>query len=322
MTVDATTIPGPAPAVRARPAGFVSDTAAIAGRALRAVPRDLEAVIPPIFIALFFFLVNIGTLSNLTESQIEGFDFKAFQLPTAILLGVTGVSRAPALVLDVQNGYFDRLLLTPIRRLAILLGHMAADVAVACGLIIPIIIVGFIVGVRFETGPLGVLVFIVIGALWSLAFSGFGYAIALKTGNPAAVNSSFLLFFPFLFLTTSYVPREELSGLARHGGDVEPGHLPPRRDAVAHQRGLGVGGAGRRPARHRHRRRGEHDAVLRRAARPHPPRLADVRPGRASGGSGGGGGRRRSRRTVGRCCSRGAPAAARAGSPRPRAGRR
>ncbi len=212
MTAEATALPGAPRAIRARPAGFVADTAAIAGRALRAIPRDLEAVVPPIFIALFFYLVNIGTLSNLTESQIEGFDFKAFQLPTAILLGVTGVSRAPAVVLDVQNGYFDRLLLTPIRRLAILLGHMAADVTVACGLIIPITIVGFIVGVRFETGPLGVLAFIVLGALWSLAFSGFGYAIALKTGNPAAVNSSFLLFFPFLFLTTSYVPREELSG--------------------------------------------------------------------------------------------------------------
>ena len=83
---------------------------------------------------------------------------------------------------------------------------MVADVAVAIGLIIPILAVGFLVGVRFETGVLGVLAFIALGALWSLAFAGFGYAIALKTGNPAAVNSSFLLFFPFLFLTTSYVP--------------------------------------------------------------------------------------------------------------------
>ncbi|MEY2570521.1 MAG: type transport system permease protein, partial [Acidimicrobiaceae bacterium] len=54
--------------------------------------------------------------------------------------------------------------------------------------------------------------FIVLAALWSLAFSGFGYAIALKTGNPAAVNSTYLLFFPFLFLTSSYVPRSQLSG--------------------------------------------------------------------------------------------------------------
>lgn len=198
--------------VRARPAGFLHDVISIAGRALRAVPKDLEAVVPPVLIAFFFFVVNVATLEGLTEGNIAGFDYTAFQMPTAILLGVTGVSRAPALVIDVQNGYLDRLLLTPIRRLAILLGHMAADVAVAAALTIPILMLGFALGVRFETGVLGVVVFIGFAAVWSLAFSGFGYAIALKTGNPAAVNSAFLLFFPFLFLTTSYVPRSQLSG--------------------------------------------------------------------------------------------------------------
>lgn len=199
-------------ALRARPAGFVHDTMAIAGRALRAVPRDAEAVLPPVFIAVFFFIVNIATLSKLTQAPGANFDYEAFQMPTAILLGVTGISRAPALVLDVQNGYLDRLLMTPVKRLAILIGHMVADVTVALVLTIPILAIGFALGVRFETGPLGVIVFMLIAAAWSLAFAGFGYAIALKTGNPAAVNSSFLLFFPFLFLTTSYVPREALSG--------------------------------------------------------------------------------------------------------------
>ncbi len=218
----AVTAPVTPSAIRARPAGLLHDIASIAGRALRAVPRDVESVIPPIFIALFFFVVNVGTLSDLTENNIPGFDFTAFQMPTAILLGVTGVSRAYALVLDVQNGYFDRLLLTPIRRLAILLGHLCADVSVACALTIPIIIMGFILGVRFESGPLGVVAFIVLAGLWSLAFAGFGYAIALKTGNPAAVNSSFLLFFPFLFLTSSYVPREELSGWLDTVASINP----------------------------------------------------------------------------------------------------
>jgi ABC-2 type transport system permease protein len=111
-----------------------------------------------------------------------------------------------------KAGYLDRLLMTPIRRLAILLGHMVADIAVAAALTIPILAVGFAMGVRFETGVAGVVVFIGLAALWSLAFTGFGYAIALKTGNPAAVNSTFLLFFPFLFLTSSYVPRSQLSG--------------------------------------------------------------------------------------------------------------
>jgi ABC-2 type transport system permease protein len=198
--------------IRPRKSGFAHDVTAIAGRALRAVPRDTEAVVPPIFIALFFFIVNIGTLEPLTEGSISGFDFKAFQMPTAILLGVTGVSRAAALVLDVQDGYFDRLLMTPVSRFAILIGHMVADVAVACALTIPILAVGFALGVNFETGPLGIVVFIAIAGLWSLAFAGFGYALALKTGNPSAVNMSFLLFFPFLFLTSSYVPRSELTG--------------------------------------------------------------------------------------------------------------
>ena len=198
--------------VRPRQAGFARDVVAIAGRALRAIPRETEAVIPPVFIALFFFVVNLGTLEELTERNIPGLDFTAFMMATAILLGVTGVSRAPALVLDVQNGYFDRLLLSPVRRLAILWGHMVADVAVAAALTIPIVAVGLLLGVRFETGVLGIVAFVALGALWSLVFAGFGYAIALKTGNPAAVNSSFLLFFPFLFLTSSYVPRDHLSG--------------------------------------------------------------------------------------------------------------
>ena len=207
--------------VRARPAGVVTDLRSIAGRALRAVPRDTEAVIPPVFIAVFFFVVNLATLKKLT-GQIPGFHYTPFMMATAVLLGVTGVSRAGALVLDVQNNYFDRLLLTPVRRSAILLGHMAADVAVAAALTVPIMVLGFALGVRFDVGPAGVVVFMALAALWSLAFSGFGYAIALKTGNPAAVQSSFLLFFPFLFLTTSYVPKGQLSGWLHAVATVNP----------------------------------------------------------------------------------------------------
>jgi ABC-2 type transport system permease protein len=213
VTVADVVAPAHGDALRAKPGGLVHDIITIAGRALRAVPRDMEAVMPPVFIALFFFIVNIATLGkSLTQNFGPDFDYEAFQMPTAILLGVTGVSRAGAMVLDVQDGYLDRLLMTPVRRVAILLGHMVADVTVAMALTIPILIVGFFLGIEFEAGPLGIVAFIALAALWNLAFAGFGYAIALKTGNPAAVQSSFLLFFPFLFLTTSYVPRQALSG--------------------------------------------------------------------------------------------------------------
>ena len=95
---DATVVAGGNEIIRGKPAGFVHDLTAIAGRALRAVPRDVAVVIPPVFIALFFFIVNIATLERLTAS-VPGLDYTAFQMATAVLLGVTGVSRAGAIVL-------------------------------------------------------------------------------------------------------------------------------------------------------------------------------------------------------------------------------
>jgi ABC-2 type transport system permease protein len=89
---------------------------------------------------------------------------------------------------------------------------MVADFTLVVALTIPVLIVGFAVGVNFVTGVAGVIAFVLIAALWGLVFTGFPYAIALKTGNPAAVNSSFVLFFPLAFLTTTFVPRQALSG--------------------------------------------------------------------------------------------------------------
>jgi ABC-2 type transport system permease protein len=197
--------------IQARPAGFFRDLTTVAGRALRAIPREPESIIPALFIPLFFFAVNTGSLSKV--SSFTGItDYKAFQIPVAIVFAVTGISRASALVTDIKSGYFDRLLMTPISRVALLLGLMIADFALVIALSIPVLILGLIVGVDFTTGFVGMLAFLLMSGLWGLAFTGFPYAIALKTGNPAAVNSSFLLFFPFSFLTTSFLPKEALSG--------------------------------------------------------------------------------------------------------------
>jgi ABC-2 type transport system permease protein len=196
--------------IRARRAGFVADVASVAGRAVRSIPREPEGVIPALIVPLFFFVVNLGSLQELAE-RIPGVDFKAFQLPVAIVFAVTGISRASTLVTDIQDGYFDRLTLTPIRRPALLLGLMVADFVLVVCLSVPVVILGFIVGVRFDTGPLGILAFILLAGAWGLVFTGFPYAIALKTGNPAAVNSSFILFFPFAFLTTAFLPKEQLT---------------------------------------------------------------------------------------------------------------
>ena len=141
---------------RARPAGFLHDLFSIAGRALRAVPRDLGGGHPARVHRSVLLHREHRHPAEASRRSHPGLNYTAFEMATAILLGVTGVSRAPALVLDVQTHYFDRLLLTPVRRSAILLGHMVADVAVAAALTVPILILGAVLGVRFEGGPLGV----------------------------------------------------------------------------------------------------------------------------------------------------------------------
>ena len=68
----------------------------------------------------------------------------------------------------------------------------------------------------------GMIMFIALAVAWGLAFTGFPYAIALKTGNPIAVNNAFLLFFPFAFLTTAYVPQEQMTGWLSTAADYNP----------------------------------------------------------------------------------------------------
>lgn len=88
---------------------------------------------------------------------------------------------------------------------------MVADFALVFCLSLLVSIVGFIVGVRFESGFLGLIAFLLLSSAWGLAFTGFPYTVALRTGNPAAVNSAFLIFFPFAFLTSSFLPTDALT---------------------------------------------------------------------------------------------------------------
>ena len=205
----------------ARRGGFIRDTTSVAERALRSIPRDPEVTIPALFIPVFMYIMTVGALNDIAEG-IPGLNYRAFQIPVAVLFAVTGISRAIVVVTDIQTGYFDRLVISPVNRLALLLGLMIADFALVTALTVPVIIMAFIVGVSFATGAPGILAFMFLSGLWGLIFTGFPYAIALKTGNPAAVSISFLLFFPFLFMTTLFVPHEAMTGWLGTAADYNP----------------------------------------------------------------------------------------------------
>ena len=205
----------------ARRGGFFRDAASVAERALRSTKRDPEVTVSALFIPVFMYAMTVGALSDIAEG-IPGLNYRAFQIPVAVLFAVTGISRALVVVSDIQTGYFDRLVISPVNRLALLLGLMIADFALVVALTVPVIIMSFIVGVSFATGVPGILAFMLLSGLWGLVFTGFPYAIGLKTGNPAAVNISFLLFFPFLFTTTLFMPQEAMSGWLSTAADYNP----------------------------------------------------------------------------------------------------
>jgi ABC-2 type transport system permease protein len=66
-------------------------------------------------------------------------------------------------------------------------------------------------GIHVEGGVLGFLVLIALTAGWTVVFSGFMQLIALRTRSAAATQSGSIVFFPLLFLTPGFVPRELLT---------------------------------------------------------------------------------------------------------------
>ena len=66
-------------------------------------------------------------------------------------------------------------------------------------------------GITIASGPLGFLLIVALSALWGVVYAGFMQLIALKTRSAAATNSGGLIFFPLLFLTPNFVPRDMLT---------------------------------------------------------------------------------------------------------------
>jgi len=48
-------------------------------------------------------------------------------------------------------------------------------------------------------------------SLWAMVFAGFMQLLALKTRSAAATQGGSMIFFPLLFLTPNFVPRDQLT---------------------------------------------------------------------------------------------------------------
>jgi ABC-2 type transport system permease protein len=184
-------------------------------RALREGWRSPEALLPTLFIPLFFLVVNVGQAAKIfpatSTAFLHGQGYGAFQLPSSLLLAASFGTAALFLVEDIEGGYFDKLRAAPVPRTAIVLGRLIAESVKGLVIAAALVVLGLVFGIDIASGPLGFVLLVGLTALWSVVFVGFMQLIALKTRSAAATNSAGLVFFPLLFLTPNFVPRDLLT---------------------------------------------------------------------------------------------------------------
>lgn len=200
--------------------------ALVTRRNLVAIFRTPEALIPPIAISVFFLLIYESTLGQAAGfvPGLSGNSYLGFILPLSIVssaLAGAGLA-AQNLVRDIESGYFDKLLLTPISRTALLLGPILAG-ALILGLQTGIVIgVGLLMGLNPVTGLTGLLTVIGIAILLGTGFAGFTVSAALGSGSAAVTQSAGFIFFPLTFLTASFVPLDLLDGWLAAAARLNP----------------------------------------------------------------------------------------------------
>ncbi len=184
-------------------------------RALREALRTPDALMPTLFIPLFFLIVNVGQAARIFPSDgtdfLKGQNYAAFQLPASLLTAASFGNAALFLVEEVEGGYLDKLRATPTPRFAIVFGRLYAEFVKTALLAAVMVLVALPFGVHVESGVAGFVVLVLMIALWAVVFSGFMQLAALKSRSAAATQGASMIFFPLLFVTPNFVPRDLLT---------------------------------------------------------------------------------------------------------------
>jgi len=184
---------------------------AMAGRSIVRLIRQPAAVIPSVIFPLFLLAVNTGGLNTATD--IPGFPTDSY---ITFALGFTFIQAAifstmnagQALAQDIENGFFSRLVLTPMRPSALMAGQLTGLVLLGQLQALLYLAVGFATGAEFSAGIGGILVLFVLVSIISVGFGGIGLIMALRTGSGEAVQGMFPLMFVLLFFSSMALPRD------------------------------------------------------------------------------------------------------------------
>jgi ABC-2 type transport system permease protein len=188
----------------------LAQTAALGTRAVVRTARQPANVIFPLIFPMLLFAVNAGGLR--AETQLPGFptnSFVAFALAVPFVQGalLATINANVEFARDIQTGFLNRLALTPVRGIVLLVGQLGGLLTIALVQGVFYLAVGLAFGVRLRSGVGGAAMLLLLEACIALAFASLGSWAALRTGSTEAVQGLFPVFFVFLFLSSMNIPR-------------------------------------------------------------------------------------------------------------------
>lgn len=199
--------------------------AALSRRSVINTVRRPTAIIPSIMFPLLFMAMTASALNR--AISLPGFPsvdgFVQFSVAATIVQGVLfgAVSAGTDMATDIEEGFFERLMASPVSRTSIVVGRLAG--AATLGFFQALLFLGVVAFFTdIEGGLQAVLLIGVVAAVLAAAIGSFSVAIGLKTGSSEAVQGTFPLLFASLFLSSAFFPRDLMSGWFRSIATVNP----------------------------------------------------------------------------------------------------
>ena len=188
----------------------LAQIATLSRRAVIRTARQPANVVFPLIFPMLLLAVNAGGLKAATN--LPGFptdSFLAFALAVPFVQGalLATINANVEFARDIQTGFLNRLALTPVRSLVLLVGQLGGLLTIALIQAIFYLAVGLAFGVRLESGIAGAALLLVLETVIALAFAAWGSWAALRTGSTEAVQGLFPVFFVFLFMSSMNMPR-------------------------------------------------------------------------------------------------------------------
>lgn len=190
---------------------LVSQVAYLSRRSVLRLLRQPEVVVPALLFPLLLFALQAAGLNP--ASDIPGFpadSYFAFLLAFPLVQGTlfAAVSAGTDLARDIETGFLDRLVLTPMRPAALLVGLLTGVCILGFLQAVVFVFAGIMFGVDIKSGFLGVLVIVVFNILIALGFGGIGAIVALRTGSGESVQGIFPLLLVSFFVSSVFLPRD------------------------------------------------------------------------------------------------------------------